>query len=235
MIIKDKNHNNNYSLTQTCVNSTNGHNSRHDPRHLRINLTKPLRNFPSPVLNTIRKIEWIADKSKWWWHFTPKFCRWLRAMRSQRREAILLTLKAWVYKMDQWHFGVQLVPGVAIEHRHLYQLAGISRRRYYRALADLKAAGYVNSTINNQLTRNGEWRGFAGDKSISVKLLRALKLDKLAKRWEIQQQIDAREQKSIDSATQNRSDTSVMPAPKRPARAAVLDFRALVEHITGPP
>lgn len=226
MIIKDTAKNNNYSLTQSSANSTNVHKQsefldyKHNPKRLRTDLTKPLHNFPPVIYSTVRKIEWIADKSKWWWHFAPQFRQWLYCMRSERREAILLVLKAMAVKMDAHRFECCLMPGVNIRHAQLIKLTGLSRARYYRALDDLKAKGYVKSWASNKLDRNGEYRGFAGVKRLSLKLFRHLKLDKIVR--QIEKQIELRNQSSTKPAKQSG---------QRPSQPMVFDFEALQDNI----
>lgn len=226
MIINNTEHKNNYSLTQTPPNSTNGHNSQHDPKRLKTSLTQPIythRPRPPLIMQVIRKIEWIADKPKWW-HFSHAFRRWLYGMRSKRREAVLLVLKAMAVKMDQRTFDVQLTAGVAMRHDQLQRLTGLKRRTYYRALADLKAAGYVTSFAKNKRTGRGDIRGFAGPKRLTKKLFRALKLDKAIKR------LDALDLVKAQEAAAKQQDK-----PESITKTSFGDFKALLSRCFKPP
>jgi len=177
-------------------------------------------------MQAVRKIEWIADKPKWWWHFSYAFRTWLRAMNSQRREGVLLVLKAMAVKMDQFSFDVQLTPGVDIRHDQLIRMTGLKPRTYYRALADLKAAGYVISKAKNKKTSRGLIRGFAGPKRLTRKLFRALKLDKVLKRLDALDLVKAQEVKAAQQGQQ---------APESITTIHYGDFQVLIKRCFKPP
>ena len=103
-----------------------------------------------------------------------------RKKRSERREAVIQTLKALLKYMDlvTMTVGIPTKDGqVGLTLLRLHQETTISFPRFKRAIADLRAAGLLSISQPRMTNSAGQVRGLVGIKAISTRLFAALKID----------------------------------------------------------
>ena len=103
-----------------------------------------------------------------------------RKKRSERREAVIQTLKALLKYMDlvTMTVGIPTKDGqVGLTLLRLHQEVSISWPRFKRAIADLRAAGFLSISQPRMTNSAGQVRGLVGIKAISSRLFEALKID----------------------------------------------------------
>lgn len=103
-----------------------------------------------------------------------------RKKRSERREAVIQTLKALLKYMDlvTMTVGVPTKDGqVGLTLLRLHKETTISWPRFKRAIADLRAAGLLSISQPRMTNSAGQVRGLVGIKAISARLFEALKID----------------------------------------------------------
>lgn len=103
-----------------------------------------------------------------------------RKKRSERREAVIQTLKALLKYMDlvTMTVGIPTKDGqVGLTLHRLHKETTISWPRFKRAIADLRAAGFLSVSQPRMTNSAGQVRGLVGIKAISSRLFEALKID----------------------------------------------------------
>lgn len=103
-----------------------------------------------------------------------------RKKRSERREAVIQTLKALLKYMDlvTMTVGIPTKDGqVGLTLVRLHKEVSISWPRFKRAIADLRAAGFLSISQPRMTNSAGQVRGLVGIKAISARLFEALKID----------------------------------------------------------
>lgn len=103
-----------------------------------------------------------------------------RKKRSERREAVIQTLKALLKYMDlvTMTVGIPTKDGqVGLTLFRLHKETTISWPRFKRAIADLRAAGFLSVSQPRMTNAAGQVRGLVGIKAISSRLFEALKID----------------------------------------------------------
>lgn len=103
-----------------------------------------------------------------------------RKKRSERREALIQTLKALLKYTDlvTMTVGIPTKDGrIGLTLPQLRKETSISWPRFKRAIADLRAAGFLSISQPRMTNAAGQVRGLVGIKAISARLFAALKID----------------------------------------------------------
>ncbi|GJA64102.1 hypothetical protein KAM351_27130 [Aeromonas caviae] len=150
-----------------------------------------------------------------------------RKKRSERREAVIQTLKALLKYMDlvTMTVGIPTKDGqVGLTLVRLHKEVSISWPRFKRALADLRAAGFLSISQPRMTNSAGQVRGLVGIKAISPRLFEALKIDFWLRRERDRASKRQRTKANQAGVTQRslyqRSRPPRQPAPQGPESAA---------------
>lgn len=103
-----------------------------------------------------------------------------RKKRSERREAIIQAIKALLKYCDlvTLTVGIPTKSGrVGLTLARLHKETTLSWPRFKRAIADLRAAGFLSIAQPRMTNKAGQVRGVVGVKALSIRLFEALKLD----------------------------------------------------------
>lgn len=134
----------------------------HDPRSPRLQL----QNAPSPRGRFPYIITTAADRLEGLYHDRALFPELGPRKRSERIEAMVLVGKALLRNTDRLtlrvgrHLGDGRMAGLTMHT--VAGWAGITRQRAYRALWDLRDAGYLRCRQPVERLADGSWRGLAG-------------------------------------------------------------------------
>jgi len=150
-----------------------------------------------------------------------------RKKRSERREAVIQTLKALLKYMDlvTMTVGIPTKDGqVGLTLLRLHQEVSISWPRFKRAIADLRAAGFLSISQPRMTNSAGQVRGLVGIKAISSRLFEALKIDFWLRRE--RDRASKRQRTKANLAGVNQRSFYQRSKPPRPAMGAGRDLPA---------
>ena len=167
-----------FSVAHDGLNVGSGNRCGHNPTAPRFLVRPHVQNMPKFIARSIDLIEHYYYRLK----DLPQLdtLNRHRKKRSERREAVIQTLKALLKYMDlvTMTVGIPTKDGqVGLTLLRLHQETTISFPRFKRAIADLRAAGLLSISQPRMTNSAGQVRGLVGIKAISARLFEALKID----------------------------------------------------------
>lgn len=167
-----------FSVAHDGLNVGSGNRCGHNPTAPRLLVRPHVQNMPKFIARSIDLVEHYYYRLK----DLPQLdtLNPHRKKRSERREAIIQTLKALLKYMDlvTMTVGIPTKDGqVGLTLLRLHQETTISFPRFKRAIADLRAAGLLSISQPRMTNSAGQVRGLVGIKAISARLFEALKID----------------------------------------------------------
>lgn len=167
-----------FSVAHDGLNVGSGNRCGHNPTAPRFLVRPHVQNMPKFIARSIDLVEHYYYRLK----DLPQLdtLNPHRKKRSERREAIIQTLKALLKYMDlvTMTVGIPTKDGqVGLTLLRLHQETTISFPRFKRAIADLRAAGLLSISQPRMTNSAGQVRGLVGIKAISARLFEALKID----------------------------------------------------------
>jgi hypothetical protein len=147
-----------------------GNRCGHDPEHPVLELAVAIKpNLPPIIYELVGAIKALVYWQRW------KFSALGEQKRSERMEAIVRVLIALTVHTDLVSLRVGFLPrdadpwfrGVTAEQ--IARWTDMKVRRVTRALNDLRWAGYITSIQPRELTNEGEWRGLAAVRNLTLK------------------------------------------------------------------
>ena len=166
------------SPAQDGLNVGSGNRCGHNPASPKFLVQPHAQNMPKFIARSIDLVEHYYYRLK----DLPQLdtLNRHRKKRSERREAVIQTLKALLKYMDlvTMTVGIPTKDGqVGLTLLRLHQETTISFPRFKRAIADLRAAGLLSISQPRMTNSAGQVRGLVGIKAISARLFEALKID----------------------------------------------------------
>ena len=167
-----------FSVAHDGLNVGSGNRCGHNPTAPRFLVRPHVQNMPKFIARSIDLVEHYYYRLK----DLPQLdtLNRHRKKRSERREAVIQTLKALLKYMDlvTMTVGIPTKDGqVGLTLLRLHQETTISFPRFKRAIADLRAAGLLSISQPRMTNSAGQVRGLVGIKAISASLFEALKID----------------------------------------------------------
>ena len=167
-----------FSVAHDGLNVGSGNRCGHNPTAPRFIVRPHVQNMPKFIARSIDLVEHYYYRLK----DLPQLdtLNRHRKKRSERREAVIQTLKALLKYMDlvTMTVGIPTKDGqVGLTLLRLHQETTISFPRFKRAIADLRAAGLLSISQPRMTNSAGQVRGLVGIKAISARLFEALKID----------------------------------------------------------
>ena len=167
-----------FSVAHDGLNVGSGNRCGHNPTAPRFLVRPHVQNMPKFIARSIDLVEHYYYRLK----DLPQLdtLNRHRKKRSERREAVIQTLKALLKYMDlvTMTVGIPTKDGqVGLTLLRLHQETTISFPRFKRAIADLRAAGLLSISQPRMTNSAGQVRGLVGIKAISARLFEALKID----------------------------------------------------------
>ena len=167
-----------FSVAHDGLNVGSGNRCGHNPTAPRFLVRPHVQNMPKFIARSIDLVEHYYYRLK----DLPQLdtLNPHRKKRSERREAVIQTLKALLKYMDlvTMTVGIPTKDGqVGLTLLRLHQETTISFPRFKRAIADLRAAGLLSISQPRMTNSAGQVRGLVGIKAISARLFEALKID----------------------------------------------------------
>ena len=156
----------------------------HSPDSPRLGLLKPVTGSDKTLPGILRELQERLER----YYSSPNTLPSLRnanrsaqgrRMRSERREACLLLLKAIIAHTDlvSLRCGFPSKQGfISLTLDWLTDFTGLGLRRAERALADLKRANLITVSQPRQLQEDGTWKGLAAVKAVNRLLFTAFGL-----------------------------------------------------------
>ena len=156
----------------------------HSPESPRLGLLKPVTGSDKTLPGILRELQERLER----YYSSPNTLPSLRnanrsaqgrRMRSERREACLLLLKAIIAHTDlvSLRCGFPSKQGfISLTLDWLTDFTGLGFRRAERALADLKRANLITVSQPRQLQEDGTWKGLAAVKAVNRLLFTAFGL-----------------------------------------------------------
>ena len=174
-------------MNQIEASKSSGNRCGHDPHNPQLSPTVPIRTGPGGLP---RILSLAAERLKeWFWN--PKKCPELQAnpdrqIRSERREAIQIVLEYLLSRLDL----VTLCVGVPtpchgfidVDMRSIVAGTGLGKRRCERAIAQLKAAGFMKVEQPRHRNEEGQYVGLRAIRVVTRKLFEWLNLGPMLER-----------------------------------------------------
>ena len=167
-----------FSVAHDGLNAGSGNRCGHNPTAPRFLVRPHVQNMPKFIARSIDLVEHYYYRLK----DLPQLdtLNPHRKKRSERREAVIQTLKALLKYMDlvTMTVGIPTKDGqVGLTLLRLHQETTISFPLFKRAIADLQAARLLSISQPRMTNSAGQVRGLVGIKAISTRLFAAIKID----------------------------------------------------------
>jgi len=158
-----------------------GNRCGHDPQNPRLSPPTPIKTGPGGLP---RILSLAAERAKeWFWN--PKNCPLLetnldRQTRSERREAIQVVLEYLLSRLDlvSLRVGVPNLTGnfKNMDMNTIVEGTGLGQRRCERAIAELKAAGFMEVVQPRHCNEDGKYSGLNAVRCLTARFFEWLNL-----------------------------------------------------------